>query len=251
MNKAIIFINILIIFLVVSAACFALIVSKKISPKIIIWAWEQPQDLRFIKDNNIGIACYAGMITLQDGNIVFAPRHQPLIFNQETSITPVIRIESKGTNSTIYDDKISEISELIVKQCLSGKASGCQIDYDAKISEIPFYRKLISETKKALPKSIPLSITALVSWCDQDSWLENADIDEAIPMFFSMGPDSHDILNGFVGKSFLQEKKCQTSIGISADEPLPPARYMTGKKVYIFHSASWNQKDLFDIINKI
>jgi len=243
--------GVLSIFLAAFAALFWWISQNVSLPKIMVWAWEQPQDLRFLKDDNMGVACYAGTITLKGGNIIFTSRRQLLNFNRKTAITPVIRIENKDASAAVYDSNVSEIAELIVEQCLSGEASGCQIDYDARNSEISFYKKIIAKTRELLPRAIPLSITALVSWCDKNSWLQDAAIDEAVPMFFSMGPDSRDILNGLTGESFLQEKKCQTSIGISADEPLPPRHYLANKRIYIFHSASWNQKSLFDIINQL
>ena len=48
-------------------------------PGLVLWAWERPEDLRFIDATSTGVAYLAATIELQpDGTERFQFRHQPL-----------------------------------------------------------------------------------------------------------------------------------------------------------------------------
>jgi hypothetical protein len=81
---------------------------------------------------------------------------------------------------------------------------------------------------------MPLTVTALASWCMQ-TWLDDLPIDEAVPMLFRMGPGAAEFRA--IGKSGLWKAKiCRGSVGLSTDEPQVAAR---GRRVYIFNPAGW------------
>lgn len=223
----------------------------KYSPKIFIWAWEKPENLLFIDDKNIGVAFYAGTITFSNSKTFFKPRLQPLAINPKISKIAVIRIKNMEKSDQLNNNQLSKAVDLIVKTCSRNKISGCQIDFDAKNSEIDFYKELILKTRDNLPKSIALSITALVSWCHLGSWLEDLPIKEAVPMFFRLGIDEHLIRNNLVGQSFMKARICQKSIGISVDEPLPPSQYLKNRKIYIFNPEPWTVNNFSAIIKEI
>ena len=63
-----------------------------------------------------------------------------------------------------------------------------QIDFDAADSERDVYRRLLARVRAVLPRTVPLSMTALASWCVGDTWLDGLPVDEAVPMLFRMGP---------------------------------------------------------------
>ena len=44
-------------------------------------------------------------------------------------------------------------------------------DFDATRSQRPFYRDLLVDLRSQMPADLPLSITALASWCSFDDWL--------------------------------------------------------------------------------
>ncbi len=221
------------------------------SPKIFLWAWERPENLSFIEDKNIGIAFYAGTLTFYNSEVIFKPRLQPLAVSPKISVIPVIRIVNKEKDNQLDNIQLLKAGELIVKMCSQDKVSGCQIDFDVKNSEIDFYKKLIFETRNTLSRSIPLSITTLVSWCHTGSWLNDLPIDEAVPMFFRLGTDEYLIRQDLVGESFMKAKNCQKSICISIDEPLPQAKYLKNRKIYIFNPHLWTPEDFSNIIKKI
>lgn len=246
--------NILLIsgLIILSSLIFFLYLNfGKYSPKIFIWAWERPENLIFIDNKNIGVAFYAGIITFSDSETFFRPRLQPLAIDSKISPIAVIRIENRENGSQLNNSQLSKAIDLIIKTCSQNKISGCQIDFDAKSLEINFYKDLILKTRDNLPKSIPLSITALVSWCYPGSWLEDLPIDEAIPMFFRLGLDEYVIRNNLVGESFMKARICQKSIGISVDEPLPRSEYLKNRRIYIFNPDSWTLEDFSNIIKEI
>ena len=113
-----------------------------------------------------------------------------------------------------------------------------QVDYDATVSERPFYRALLQDLRRSLPESVRLSITALASWCMGDPWLAGLPIDEAVPMLFRMGPDRLPVLLHLESGGDFGEAACQQSVGISTDEPV---RWLpAGRRLYVFHPRSWS-----------
>jgi uncharacterized heparinase superfamily protein len=69
-------------------------------PKLVLWAWERPEDLRFIDPNEIAVAYLAGTIGLRGGAVEAVPRLQPLRVPPKTRVSAVVRIESAASAST-------------------------------------------------------------------------------------------------------------------------------------------------------
>jgi hypothetical protein len=120
--------------------------------------------------------------------------------------------------------------------------SGIQIDFDAMSSERSFYRDVITEVRRLLPKGFSFSITALASWCADDDWLSDLPIDEAVPMLFRMGPDGKEIARRLEGGDDFTAAPCRKSYGVSTDERrmgLAPAR-----RLYVFNPDAWTEKSV-------
>ena len=83
---------------------------------------------------------------------------------------------------------------------------------------------------------MPLSITALASWCSSDDWINRLPVDEAVPMLFRMEPDRR-FAPPDLPWSRIREPLCQSSVGISTREPSPVPT--AGKRVYIFPDRGW------------
>ncbi len=136
------------------------------------------------------------------------------------------------------------LAERIVSGALRSRVEALQIDFDARMSERGFYLELLSAIRQQLPVGIKLSMTALASWCMQDTWLSNskAGVDEVVPMFFSMGGWQAQ------GGNFLKERlpvvpvgpRC---IGLSLDEPTTieklSLRLRRFDRIYIFSRKPW------------
>ncbi len=56
-----------------------------------------------------------------------------------------------------------------------------QVDFDPTTSQRTFYAAVLKELRPQLPPGMPLSVTALVSWCADQSWLATLPADEAVP----------------------------------------------------------------------
>ena len=226
-------------------ACSPTIVRHE-SPAKIFWAWERPEDLRFIDTKEFGVAFLAHTLTLQSEKVVYQPRRQPLQVPGGTFLIAVTRIESnrdpaKAPAFAIEQQK--NIVQYVRKTVELEDVKAIQIDFDALLSERAFYRELLAEIRKALPEGYPLTITALTSWCLGDVWLSGLPINDAVPMAFDMGPDKKAVIDLFAQGGDWQESVCKNSYGVSLDGPA-----MTGlkqdRRFYYFKSTPWQEYDL-------
>lgn len=250
-------------------------VSRRQLPSVYLWAWERPEDLRFLGGKSIGVAFLAKTLFLRSrvedlgsdaaSGVEVQPRMQPLRVAPGTPLVAVVRIEtprgavaaalqeSSRGSEPFSDTRVARATEEIANVARLPRVSAVQIDFDATLGERALYRALLIETRKRIPASIPLSITALASWCIGDRWLDQlppGTIDEAVPMLFRMGPGNAEIIN-FVrsGKEF-PVAVCRNSIGISTDEAFSRA-VLSGelpftrdsrppKRIYVFTPQGWD-----------
>src|SRR6185369_4407400 len=61
-------------------------------PDTVVWAWERPENLKFIDPRRIGVAYLAKTISLSGQNVITRPRLQPLELPADTKIIAVVRI---------------------------------------------------------------------------------------------------------------------------------------------------------------
>jgi hypothetical protein len=117
-----------------------------------------------------------------------------------------------------------------------------QIDFDAVTSEREFYRALLGDLRKQLPDEVPLSMTALASFCVGDRWLSNLPVDEAVPMIFRMGTDDRPIRTLLGAGHDFNEPLCRKSYGIALDEPVQ-MKFDETRRVFVFNKRPWTEKD--------
>jgi hypothetical protein len=204
-------------------------------PSRTLWVWERREDLTGIDPRTTAIATLDGTIHLgQSASVI--PRRQPIIYPSGTRRISVIRIEAPGNIAPVLERATAALILNIASA--DPNIVALQIDFDARRSQRLFYTRLLRDLRRQMPPSIPLSITALASWCSHDEWLSSLPIDEAVPMFFRMEPDRR-----FAPPSLpqlrIREPLCTSSIGISTHESY--AGSLTGKRVYIFPDRGWRQ----------
>ena len=259
-------------------------------PNVTFWAWERPEDLRFLLPDQAGVAFLAKTISIEtvqanssaDSSPLFAlrPRLQPLRITPGTELIAVVRIETPSaphasfsfqqTQSVAHSFPIfsdaqrallaSEIADL---QSTPG-VSAIQIDFDAPASAHAFYTSLLQDVRRKLPPSMPLSITALASWCIGDPWLSKlppGTIDEAVPMLFRMGPDAAIVAKFLHANSDFPVAFCRGSLGLSTDEPLSHDLLTSksssstfdplAKRIYIFAPHAWTPSAAQNIIQEL
>ena len=215
-------------------------------PRFVLWAWERPEDLKSIDANRFAVAFLAQTLVLKADDVVFNPRHQPLDVSPETKLIAVTRIESQkttGQRAALSEAQKQKAIALILRTRELRNVSAIQIDFDAASSEREFYRALLRQLRTKLPDNIPLSMTALASFCVGDRWLDDLQVDEAVPMIFRMGADDRTIKNFLASGEDFREPLCQRSYGISVDEPLE-IKFKPERRVYIFNDHSWTEGDI-------
>jgi Protein of unknown function (DUF3142) len=219
----------------------------RIAPHKILWAWEREEDLRFIDSKEFGVAFLAQTVTLSGSSLRLEKRRQPLEVNPDTFLVAVTRIETDKPSKPKLTDEQKENAISAVLQTLELKnVAAVQIDFDAAVSEREFYRALLNDLRNKLPAEIPLSMTALASWCTAKSWLEGLPVDEAVPMAFRMGADDASIRAFLAHGKDWQEPLCKRSYGFSIDEPFEK-KLVAGRRIYFFTDHAWQKNDL-DII---
>jgi hypothetical protein len=265
-------------------------------PNLYLWAWERPEDLRFLSDKKVGVAFLAKSLSLaqplaatfRDSNVPpdssffnsirvnDRPRLQPLHVTPGTPLMAVVRIESvRGAFPRDFSGKTAAIpilsaqdlslfANVIASASQISGVTALQIDFDATTSEHTFYKELLIEVRKRIPAEMPLSITALASWCIGDRWLEQlppGTIDEAVPMLFRMGMGSVEVSRYIGNGNGFTVSACATSLGVSTDEPLS-WDVLNGKisvnrassvlpRIYVFSPHAWDQAEAEDLLKKV
>ncbi len=213
-------------------------------PRIMIWAWERPEKLDFIDPRETGVAFLASTVSIHGGLVTVHPRMQPLVVAPGTALMAVVRIESKiESKDAPRPAARADVEHAILDATELRGVRALQLDYDARASERDFYRGLLRDLRRVLPESMPLSITALASWCQYDDWISDLPVTEAVPMLFRMGSDPYRPGDDF------RPGVCRSSVGISTDEPL--TEIPGGRRVYIFHPRSWSRQDLRAAIQEV
>jgi len=215
-------------------------------PQKIIWAWERPEDLRFLDAKEYGVAFLAQTIFLEKDSVILRQRRQPLEVSPGTYMIAVTRIETNkdGTKRPTFDaEMVAQTVKLIQNTLDLADVKGVQIDFDAVSSERAFYRSVVTELKKQLPVKTPLTMTSLASWCTGDSWFNDFPVDEAVPMAFQMGADEAKIKTYLRNGNDWNEPLCRGSYGISIDDPLK-VELKPNRRIYYFSNNAWRAPDI-------
>jgi Protein of unknown function (DUF3142) len=217
-------------------------------PRLILWAWERPEDLRFINPQEVGVAYLAATITISGDRLSVRPRLQPLQLAPDTRRIAVARIET--SNHPLFTDEQRRRVVAALARLAQGEAvAAVQIDFDALSSERTFYRALLVDLRNELPPATRLSITALASWCFGDNWISDLPIDEAVPMLFRMGADDQQIRMRLKAGDEFGAAVARHSVGVSTDEPV--AARLAGRRVYVFNPRPWTIDSVKQITREV
>jgi Protein of unknown function (DUF3142) len=224
-----------------------------LEPRVMIWAWEYPADLNAIDKDKVGVAYLAGKFILQSDSVIVKPRLQKLIVPLGTFMMAVVRIEpDRAKNAANFSDaQLNALTNKIISLLSSKEVQVLQIDFDARVSERPFYRRLLSELRKQVPTDMPISITALASWCLGDNWLTDTNCDQVVPMFFSMGKDRERMVQYLQKDPEFKKFPKPISLGLSIDEPdvLAQLAQITSP-IFLFSTNGWESDHAKEWIKK-
>jgi len=240
-------------------------------PSLVLWAWERPEDLRFLDPERAGVAFLAGTVTLGPEGMTFQPRMQPLRVSPQTKLVAVVRIETAADGSlnptgvllaagpgldvakaALYvggaalDSSLAgRVAAEIARAAEGPRVVAVQVDFDATVSERTFYREVLVELRRRLPAGMPISITALASWCIGDRWMASLPVDEAVPMLFRMGAGRAEVSSFLRSGRDFPERVCRGSVGVSLDEPW--RKLPAGRRVYVFSPRPWMKRSFQEL----
>ncbi|MBS1804309.1 MAG: DUF3142 domain-containing protein [Acidobacteria bacterium] len=203
-------------------------------PRITLWAWERREDLRSIDPQRYAIAYLDRTITI-GSSVDTQIRRNSLAIPESAKRIPVVRIEAPRTAMLTASNRADAVTAILDSATETG-AAALQIDFDATASQRTFYRDILADLREKMPPNLPLSITALASWCSWDNWISGLPVDEAVPMMFRMEPD-HRLASPIADDFVIREPLCRNSYGISTTEPWPSN--LDGKRLYIFADNGW------------
>jgi hypothetical protein len=209
------------------------------APRMILWAWEEPEDLRTADPRRLGVAFLAERVFVgQDVDVV--PRRQRILTPDGMWAEAVVRIEAERDFVDNAATRKSTAEAVLDAARLSG-IRGVQVDFDAGESQRAFYADVLPQVRAGLPQGVRLEMTALVSWCSQeDGWMRSLPVDAAVPMYFRLGEH--------VGWWGVREPLCDGSIGIATDEPaIPPESMSGGQRLYVFAPRPWTAGQLTEL----
>jgi len=221
-------------------------------PNKVLWAWKRPEDLSRIDPTKFGVAYLACHIFIEGENVKWQSRNQPLKLPPHTVVVPTVRIDVvRHEKPALSQQQVEKVLRLIQKAASAPNAAQVQIDFDALESERGFYRSLLEQLRKKLPASMPISITALASWCLFDNWIKDLPIEESVPMMFSLGPEREKVLRYFRSQRDFMDKRSSRSLGLSLEDtavnelmlPITRKRKIP-VRVYVFTKTAWTEKKL-------
>jgi len=215
-------------------------------PHLILWAWEMPERLDFIDPRQVAVA-YLDQTVYAGKSVCARPRLQPMRVPLGTQVVTVVRIQMPAAAPASPEARAEVVAQLLRSARRPG-VTGLQVDFDATKSQQPFYGELLKQLRREMPPAMPLSVTALASWCAYDRWLAPLPIDEAVPMLFRMGREQ-SLFRPRDGGLLVLEPLCSGSRGISTDEAWP--KDLRGKHVYVFNPRPWTQESVARVIKQL
>jgi hypothetical protein len=206
-------------------------------PPLVLWAWDRDDDLRFLDISDTGVAFLAATLTLRGAGVVLSPRHNPLALPEGISRVAVVHVETdrdeppvqSGEQLRRFVEALAAVSDEVPHRVL-------QVDYEAVASQRGFFIDAIAALRRRLPGAA-VSVTALASWCFNESWTGQIKADEVVPMLFRMGYDGRRVQAQLANGRDFRGIECRSSLGIATDEL--PAALPPGRRVYVFSPRRW------------
>jgi hypothetical protein len=211
-----------------------------------LWAWERPERLAFLDSSQTGVAYLAETIYPKENGFFVRPRLQPLELPTHIYLEAVVRIETERKKAWALSDRVTDVlAEEIAKVASKPQVGALQIDFDARENERLFYRQLLGKVRTLIPKQMPLTMTALSSWCMGDRWLDGLPVDQVVPMLFSMGSGEKESLDFIKSSDEDRLSYFQKCVGLSISDSkcsnvLASRIKLADARIYFFSTRPWN-----------
>ena len=224
-------------------------------PRLTVWAWERREDLRRLDASTAAVAYLDRTVAVDATGLHIEPRRQGMLLPDSTALVriAVVRIEV-ATGTPLNAAQADAVALAISEAAADGDAvAALQVDFDARQSQREWYAGVLHRVRAQMPPQMPLSITALASWCSYDGeWMRALPVDEAVPMLFRMEPDRRRAgmsSSWGTGDFALREPLCMGSVGISTREPWPSD--MHERRVYVFADRGWSRDGLQETVRSL
>jgi hypothetical protein len=189
-------------------------------PRVMLWSWETPADLRFLRPDRAGVAFLAATFLLEGDQVRSRPRQNPVRTSQGAYLMATMRIEiSKRRKPSYSSRQRRQLADSIAKVVQATGVKAAQLDFDVPKSGRSLYRALIPEVRAKIGANVFLSLTALASWCEDGDWLTTVGADEIVPMLFRMGPGGPAVRERLRKNGQFSSPACRASVGLDSSEP--------------------------------
>lgn len=214
-------------------------------PEYHLWAWRRAEDLSFIDPRRVKVALWTATIHLDRDDFTVERRTNRVTYPGEAELAGVVRLEAAGVPN---EAMVPRLADAIIAASHPFRPVEHQVDFDARLSQRSFYRRLIEELR-ARTRGLKLSITALASWCFHDDWTEGLPVDAVVPMIYRMGRDGDFIRHALDAEREFPNPICAGNVGYSADEPLAPVDGL--RRVFLFHPEPWSERRFTELVGKV
>lgn len=215
------------------------------APTYHLWAWRRTEDLSFIEPESVRAAIWTATIFVEGDEVAVERRTVPVTYPIGTTIVAVARLEVRGVYGV---DMAKAVAAAISTEGAAFHPVEYQVDFDARNSQRPFYRLLLTELR-GLIGDADLSITALASWCQFDNWISALPIDSAVPMVYRLGARRESVVARLRTERAFREPLCAGNVGYSADEPVV---WLAGlERVFLFHPQPWTRERFETFVDRV
>lgn len=221
-------------------------------PNKVLWAWRRAENMTALNPREFAVAYLACQLIVSGESLSCRWRDQPLRVAEGSVVIPTVRIDVlHNKNPVLSDALLKKIADIVLKAARAPKAGMVQIDFDALETERDFYRRLLTVVRSELPETMPISITALASWCLFDNWIKELPVAETVPMMFSLGRDREKVLRHFRSGRDFMDPQSRGSLGLSLDDSeviavmIPHTRRRKiPVRVYLFSKTAWTEQKI-------
>ncbi|RSZ56612.1 hypothetical protein HF313_12485 [Massilia atriviolacea] len=206
-------------------------------PAELVWAWERPEDLRWLPAD-VGVAYVGATVLLQGGQAQVYRRAAPLLLAPGAARVPVLHVDVSWRKPPVLSEAQGRrIADELLRLAAQANRQVVQLDFEVRRSQRPFLARTIGDIRARLDPSIALSVTALASWCLDDYWLHDIAADEVVPMAFRMGQAQHALRARLLQQGGFTRARCGAAIGFATDEAMMAVR--EGRHYY-FSPQAWS-----------
>lgn len=214
----------------------------------VLWAWERPEDLRFAP--TVEAAVQTGFVEIGGTGVTGRGRRFVLHAAPGQVSTALVHVQIHRGQALDWTPALrARTAETVLGFARAGAARRVQIDFEVLRSERQVLLDLLTDVRAGLPPQTVLSMTALASWCESETWLAAAPVDEIVPMLFRMGPGGAPLKAKLAAGGDFTNPRCRTAYGVSTDAPLAAAP--DGRRVYLFNPRSWTRRAYDQVKSRI